>query len=315
MTSIEPKTTDSTSANTFTSSGQGIADAADRIGKPGPTTGLADIDDLLGKHTDKTKKELEESEKTLNKSAKGIKDITRGDKDDAGNFKGSNPSRMGQPMGSAAPTASPAPTAATAAPVAPPAAAAAPAMVPASMGRAISPEALSALLSNAGVTPASVEKAANSANGHVPAGLRANSSDSSRIKVAKEIIAEGVRRGLPFEALQIAIATAMTESEMQVLANASVPDSMMLPHDGVGSDHDSVGPFQQRQSWGATADLMDPTKSAGKFYDRLMKVDGWQNMSVAQAAQAVQRSALPDAYAKNEARAAAMVRTLLGQGA
>ncbi|SLF51651.1 Uncharacterised protein [Mycobacteroides abscessus subsp. abscessus] len=82
-------------------------------------------------------------------------------------------------------------------------------------------------------------------------------------------------------------------------------------NDGVGKDHDSVGPFQQRQSWGATADLMNPTTSAGKFYDQLVKVNGWESMSVARAAQSVQRSAFPDAYAKYEDQALAIYRSLV----
>ncbi|MUM19678.1 hypothetical protein FZI91_21600 [Mycobacterium sp. CBMA271] len=137
--------------------------------------------------------------------------------------------------------------------------------------------------------------------------------DAGQMEVARKIIEEGLRRGLSPEAIQIALATALTESGLRSLANGSVPDSMMLPNDGVGQDHDSVGPFQQRQSWGATADLMDPARSAGKFYDQLVKVSGWQDMSVAQAAQAVQRSAFPDAYAKYEAQAGQIFHQVTGR--
>jgi len=137
--------------------------------------------------------------------------------------------------------------------------------------------------------------------------------DAGQMEVARKIIEEGLRRGLSPEAIQIALATALTESGLRSLANSSVPDSMMLANDGVGHDHDSVGPFQQRQSWGATADLMDPSRSAGKFYDQLVKVSGWQDMSVAQAAQAVQRSAFPDAYAKYEAQAAQIFHQVSGR--
>ncbi|ORA63989.1 hypothetical protein [Mycobacteroides franklinii] len=137
--------------------------------------------------------------------------------------------------------------------------------------------------------------------------------DAGQMEVARKIIEEGLRRGLSPEAIQIALATALTESGLRSLANSSVPDSLMLANDGVGHDHDSVGPFQQRQSWGATADLMDPSRSAGKFYDQLVKVSGWQDMSVAQAAQAVQRSAFPDAYAKYEAQAAQIFHQVSGR--
>ncbi|MBA0047639.1 hypothetical protein [Mycobacterium sp. NPDC050853] len=137
--------------------------------------------------------------------------------------------------------------------------------------------------------------------------------DAGQMEVARKIVEEGLRRGLSPEAIQIALATALTESGLRSLANSSVPDSMMFPNDGVGQDHDSVGPFQQRQSWGATADLMDPTRSAGKFYDQLVKVSGWQDMSVAQAAQSVQRSAFPDAYAKYEAQASQIFHQVSGR--
>lgn len=137
--------------------------------------------------------------------------------------------------------------------------------------------------------------------------------DAGQMEVARKIIEEGLRRGLPPEAIQIALATALTESGLRSLANSSVPDSLMFANDGVGHDHDSVGPFQQRQSWGATADLMDPTKSAGKFYDALVKVHGWQDMGVAEAAQSVQRSAFPDAYAKYEAQAAQIFHQISGR--
>lgn len=59
-------------------------------------------------------------------------------------------------------------------------------------------------------------------------------------------------------ACEVAIATAMQESSIRVLANPSVPASYNYPHDGSGSDHDSVGIFQQRASWGTVKDRMNP---------------------------------------------------------
>ncbi|TDH46674.1 hypothetical protein E2F47_27140 [Mycobacterium eburneum] len=130
--------------------------------------------------------------------------------------------------------------------------------------------------------------------------------------VAKAIVAEAMRRHLPPKAAQIGVATSMTEANLRVLANPNVPESMRLPHVGVGHDHDSVGPFQQRQSWGATADLMNPVTAAGKFFDKLVRIPGWEAMPVTVAAQKVQVSAAPSAYAKHEASAAAVVRAILG---
>jgi cell wall-associated NlpC family hydrolase len=85
----------------------------------------------------------------------------------------------------------------------------------------------------------------------------------------------------------VAIATAMQES---TLAN--------VDH----GDRDSLGLFQQRpsQGWGTPAQIMNPTYAASKFYERLLAEPGWQEMSVNDAAQAVQRSGTPNAYAQHE---------------
>ena len=75
----------------------------------------------------------------------------------------------------------------------------------------------------------------------------------------------------------------------------------LVERDGVGSNYDSVGLFQQRVSmgWGTVTQLMDPAQSSARFYARLVKVRGWTTLSIGSAAQAVQRSAFPDEYAKH----------------
>lgn len=117
-------------------------------------------------------------------------------------------------------------------------------------------------------------------------------------------------RGLPEQAAVVALATAMQESGIRVLANPAVPASYDLPHDGEGFDHDSVGIFQQRPHWGAVEVLMDPAGSAGLFYDALERIDGWEDLPVTVAAQEVQVSAFPDAYADDEAGARAAVKVI-----
>jgi hypothetical protein len=114
--------------------------------------------------------------------------------------------------------------------------------------------------------------------------------------------------------LIIAIATAMQESNLYNLASDVLPESLDYPHQGVGSDHDSVGLFQQRPSsgWGAVVDLMRPAYAAQQFYRALVKVPGWADMALTVAAQAVQVSAYPNAYAKHEQRATAVVDALPG---
>lgn len=62
-------------------------------------------------------------------------------------------------------------------------------------------------------------------------------------------------------ACYIAITTAFQESGIRILANSNYPDSLNYPHDGTGSDHDSVGIFQQRASWGSTKDRMNAVRT------------------------------------------------------
>ncbi|MFJ8896670.1 hypothetical protein ACIRCZ_18960 [Leifsonia sp. NPDC102414] len=81
------------------------------------------------------------------------------------------------------------------------------------------------------------------------------------------------------------------------LATACQESSLKDRWDG---DADSVGLFQQRpsQGWGTITQLHDPSYATTKFLVRLQQVPGWRTLPVAEAAQAVQRSAFPDAYAR-----------------
>lgn len=84
-------------------------------------------------------------------------------------------------------------------------------------------------------------------------------------------------------------------------------------------DHDSLGIFQQRPStgWGTPEQLTDVVYASKLFYGvaptssnpGLLQIDGWETMPPGDAAQAVQVSAYPDAYAQWETFA----RDLLAQ--
>jgi hypothetical protein len=141
------------------------------------------------------------------------------------------------------------------------------------------------------------------------AGHRTGLSQNQR-EHAAAIIAQGERMGVPRRGLVIAVATAMQESKLLMYANSTVPGSLRLPHDAVGSDHDSVGLFQQRPGWGSTVERMDATESAHLFFHALDDVPGWQHMPLTVAAQEVQRSAFPRAYAKWEPLAEDLVIVL-----
>lgn len=127
---------------------------------------------------------------------------------------------------------------------------------------------------------------------------------------AATIIAVGKQLDVAPRGQQVALVTAKQEANLQVYANATVPESMLHDYEAVGHDHDSVGLFQQRPSWGTVAERMDPATSARLFYEALLAVPGWQQMPVTVAAQTVQRSAYPDAYAQWEQLAAQLVATL-----
>lgn len=107
---------------------------------------------------------------------------------------------------------------------------------------------------------------------------------------ARTIAAIASDRGGQRAAL-IAIVVALAESGLRVLGNPSVVDVSLVPNQGLGSDHDSVGLFQQRAGWGSAAARMDPVTSTNAFLDALLAVDGWSSLPPWVAAQQVQRSA------------------------
>ena len=139
-------------------------------------------------------------------------------------------------------------------------------------------------------------------NGTMP---RIRPYGASQIRNAAIIIKVGSDLKMPPRAWVIAVATAMQESRLTNLG-----------HLGDRNDHDSQGLFQQRPSagWGTPAQVRDPVYASTKFYERLKTVTGWETMSLTAAAQAVQRSAYPDAYAKHEPLATTIVN-LLANGA
>ncbi|MFF3069172.1 C40 family peptidase [Kitasatospora sp. NPDC057936] len=118
-----------------------------------------------------------------------------------------------------------------------------------------------------------------------------------QIPNAKTIQATGVAMHIPARGQIVALATALQESGLRNINYG---------------DRDSLGLFQQRpsQGWGTAAQIMQPVYASTKFYEALQQVSGWQSMTVTQAAQAVQRSGFPDAYAKWEPLATALQKAI-----
>ncbi|MET0783089.1 MAG: LysM peptidoglycan-binding domain-containing protein [Leifsonia flava] len=141
----------------------------------------------------------------------------------------------------------------------------------------------------------------------VKAGRIAELSDSMRTNAAT-IVAVGRELGVSDQGIVIALAAAAQESGLENVDYG---------------DRDSLGLFQQRPStgWGTKAQVRDPLRATKAFFGGsanpnpgrtrgLLDVAGWEKMTVAQAAQAVQISAYPDAYAKWEPSARAWLAIL-----
>jgi len=133
-----------------------------------------------------------------------------------------------------------------------------------------------------------------SGGGGTPGTTYASLSDAQRAN-ARTIIGVGKGAGIPEYGWVIALATAMQES---TLINITY------------GDRDSVGLFQQRtsQGWGTLAQIQDAVLASKAFYGvathtgnpGLTDIAGWPSLSVTVAAQRVQRSCCPDAYARWE---------------
>lgn len=115
---------------------------------------------------------------------------------------------------------------------------------------------------------------------------------------AQIIVNVGREMGISDYGIVIALATAMQESSLRNIN---------------WGDRDSVGLYQQRPSsgWGTVEQIMDPVYATKLFFGGpnnpnkgktrgLLDISGWESMPLTVAAQRVQISAYPDAYAKWE---------------
>ncbi|BBA99886.1 hypothetical protein RVR_6707 [Actinacidiphila reveromycinica] len=124
--------------------------------------------------------------------------------------------------------------------------------------------------------------------------------DQDQAGNAATIAAVAMSRGLPERAVTIALATALQESQLHNLDHG---------------DRDSLGLFQQRpsQGWGTVQQIQDPVYASNAFYDSLVKIQGYTKLPVTVAAQEVQRSGYPEAYAQHEQDATSLAAALTGQ--
>jgi len=110
-------------------------------------------------------------------------------------------------------------------------------------------------------------------------------------------VAQG--RGMSPRAVTIGLATALQESKLRNIDYG---------------DRDSLGLFQQRpsQGWGTVEQVQDPLYAAAKFFEVLAEVPAFEELAITEAAQAVQRSAFPEAYARHEPTARSFASALTG---
>ena len=115
------------------------------------------------------------------------------------------------------------------------------------------------------------------------AGPQAISLDPDQAAIAATIAGVAARHKLPRQAVVIAYAAALQESQL---------------HNLDYGDRDSVGVFQQRpsQGWGPARDLVNPIYATTRFFGALVHVHDYTTMPVQTAAQDVQHSADGTAY-------------------
>ncbi|GAA2856255.1 C40 family peptidase [Nonomuraea rubra] len=149
------------------------------------------------------------------------------------------------------------------------------------------------------ITPSTVSSMASTPVAAPASRGAASTLDSEQQTHAALIVQIAMERGLPVRAAVIAVATAMQEAQLRNLRYGHL---------------DSLGLFQQRpsQGWGTPEQILDPRYAITAFYDRLGAVRRWEQLPLTRAAQAVQRSGRPDAYAQWEPLAQRLVDALAG---
>jgi murein DD-endopeptidase MepM/ murein hydrolase activator NlpD len=136
------------------------------------------------------------------------------------------------------------------------------------------------------------------------AGGNTHTLGTQQVHNARLIISIGRSMRVPPRGWVVAISAAMQESN---LVNVDY------------GDRDSLGLLQQRpsQGWGSPQEVSTPAYAIRAFYGGprspttntgLLDIRGWRHMPVWSAAQSVQRSAFPFAYADHEATASALVQ-------
>ncbi|GAB1819602.1 hypothetical protein [Herbidospora sp. RD11066] len=141
---------------------------------------------------------------------------------------------------------------------------------------------------------------ANQLNGTLQNKMRGYMS-AYRVSCARAVVNAVQARGLDQRAAVIAIATVIVETSLQNISEEV--------------DHDSLGLFQQRASWGTAAQRLNPAWATNAFLDKMVRLypnNSWRTAPVGEVAQAVQVSAYPDRYQVEANDAQKIVNALSG---
>ncbi|MFG1966047.1 FG-GAP repeat domain-containing protein [Nonomuraea sp. NPDC049028] len=106
-----------------------------------------------------------------------------------------------------------------------------------------------------------------------------------RVSCARMIVKAVHDRGMDPRAAVIAVTTAIVESTIQ-----NVSETV---------DHDSLGLFQQRASWGSVQERLNPIWATNAFLDKMVREypnNSWMTAPIGEVCQAVQVSAYPSRY-------------------
>lgn len=123
---------------------------------------------------------------------------------------------------------------------------------------------------------------------------------------AKTIVLKGAELRMSQRAAEVAITAALQESSLR---NDVVGDeSTGYPAYGIFQMRPIIGGKQT--SWGSHAEVTNPGYAAEKFYKVLKKVDGWQFIPHADAAQAVEKSADGSLYRDDVSHAKKIVKRI-----
>jgi cell wall-associated NlpC family hydrolase len=171
---------------------------------------------------------------------------------------------------------------------------------------AVRPETITALCGYTAISgqkksstpPSALSARSAPSTGTGPVDLRALAAlglDAKQQDIAQVVVQTAASDGLPKRAATIGIATSLQESD--------------LGRHLVGDHGTSFGIFHQKPTsgYGTRQQILDPHHASHAFFSRLRKLARWESLPLTLAAQAVQHSAYPDAYARHERRAEQIV--------